>query len=195
MEYSLAVVFRIMSFRESNRVPFSCVFRWGNSQKSEGPMSGEYGGCRTTSSASSWTVTRRSCMTTVRTWSVNSSFRLVDGLLERVSLSTDVRRSLNRFYHSLICVMPIPSSPKTHYIFRMVSIWLSPRLWQNLMQYRCPSRSVIFAENNKCNARCVYTLTHTQAARDWRCLLAEKIHVSALRSPPPSYHSTPPVLH
>jgi hypothetical protein len=43
MEYSLAVVFRIVSSRDSNLVPFSCVFRWGNSQKS-----GEYGACRAT---------------------------------------------------------------------------------------------------------------------------------------------------
>ena len=49
----------------------------------------------------------------VRTWSMSSSFRLVDGLPERASLSTDVRPSLNRLYHSLICVMPMASSPKT----------------------------------------------------------------------------------
>jgi hypothetical protein len=65
-------------------------------------------------SASSRTVTRRSCMAKVRTWSVNSSFRLVKGLLERASLSTDVRPSLNRLYHCLISVMPMVSSPKTH---------------------------------------------------------------------------------
>ena len=60
---------------------------------------------------------------------------------------------------------------KTHWIFRMVSTWLLPSFWQNLMQYCCSSRSVIFAE---CDARCVYTLTHTLAARDWCCLLAGK---------------------
>jgi hypothetical protein len=48
MEYSLAIVFHIKSFRDSKQVPFSCVFRWGNSQKSQGPISGEYGACWTT---------------------------------------------------------------------------------------------------------------------------------------------------
>ena len=48
LEYSLAVVFRIMSSHDSNRVPFSYVFRWGNSQKSQRAMSGEYGACPTT---------------------------------------------------------------------------------------------------------------------------------------------------
>ena len=52
-----------------------------------------------TSSASSRTVTRRSCMTKVRTWSLSSSFRLAEGLPERASLSTDVRPSLSRLYH------------------------------------------------------------------------------------------------
>jgi len=33
----------------------------------------------------------------VRTWSMSSSFRLVEGLPERASLYTDVRPSLNRF--------------------------------------------------------------------------------------------------
>jgi len=148
MEYSLAIVFHIMSSHDSNRVPFSHVFGWENSQKSQGAMSAEQGACRTTrmlclakkvlnqlrgmswcfvmmqlprfadtlrmdkssvrmectepmliptSSASSRTVTRWSCMTKVRTWSMSSSFQLVEGLLERASLSTDVRPSLNWF--------------------------------------------------------------------------------------------------
>jgi hypothetical protein len=63
-------------------------------------------------SASSQMVTWRSCMTKVRTWSMSSSFRLVEGLPERASLSSDVWPSLNRLYHSLICVMPMPSLPK-----------------------------------------------------------------------------------
>jgi len=66
-----------------------------------------------TSSASSRAVTRWSCMTEVRTSSMSSSFQLVESLPERASLSTDVRPALNRLYHSLICVMPMASSPKT----------------------------------------------------------------------------------
>jgi hypothetical protein len=67
-----------------------------------------------TTSTSSWMVIWQSCLTEVRTWSVSSSFWLVEGLLEQASLCTDVRLSLNWLYHSLICVMPIASSPKTH---------------------------------------------------------------------------------
>ena len=46
-------------------------------------------------------------------FSMSSSFRLVECLPQRASLSTDVRPYLNRLYHSLICVMPMASSPKT----------------------------------------------------------------------------------
>jgi len=74
-----------------------------------------------TTFTSSRTVTRRYCMAKVRTWSIISSFRLVEGLPERASLSTDVRPTLNQLYHSLICVMPMASLPKTRWIYRTVS--------------------------------------------------------------------------
>jgi len=148
-----------------------------------------------TSSASSRTGTWQSCMTKVCTWSMSSSFRLVEGLPERVSLSTDMRPSLNRLYHSLICVMPMASSLKNPWIFQMVSTWLSPSFWQNLMQYCCSSHYVIFAENNNAT-RAAYTRSlirwlHATDAVCWR----EKIHICAWRYPPPPYCSTPPVLH
>jgi len=38
--FSWAVAFRIMSFLDSNRVPFIGIFSLGNSQKSQGAMSG-----------------------------------------------------------------------------------------------------------------------------------------------------------
>jgi len=147
-----------------------------------------------TSSASSQKVTRRSCMTKVRTWSMSSSFRLVEGLPEWASLSTEVRPSLNRLYHFLICERPMASSLKTHWIFWMVSTWLSSSFWQNLMQYHCSNRSVIFAESKNAT-RIVYTLSftrwlHATDAVCWR----EKIHVSSWRSSPPPFHSTSPVL-
>jgi len=132
-----------------------------------------------TSSASFRMVTRQSCMTKVCTWSVSSSFQLVEHLPAQASLSTEVWPSFNRLYHSLICVMPMGSLPKTSRIFRMVSTWLSPSFWQNLMQYCCSSRSIIFAEIN--NAMCaVYTLslTHWLHATDAVCW-QEKIHVCA----------------
>jgi len=54
---------------------------------------------------------------------------------------------------------------------------------------------VIFAENNNAT-RAAYTLSltrwlHVTDAVCWR----EKSHICAWRSPPPPYHSTPPVLH
>jgi hypothetical protein len=77
----------------------------------------------------------------------------------------------------------------------MVSTWLLPSFWQNLMQYHCSSHSVIFAENNNA-MRAAYTLSLTcwLHATDAVCL-QEKIHVCARRYPPPPYHSTPPVPH
>lgn len=65
-----------------------------------------------TSSAISRTVARRSCMTKVHTWSMTSSFWLVEGLPKCELISTNVRPSLNWLYHSLICVMPMASPPK-----------------------------------------------------------------------------------
>ena len=109
-----------------------------------------------TSSTSSRTVIRRSCITKFRTWSMSSSFRLVESPPERPSLSTDVRPSLNLLYNSLIYVMPMASSPKTRWIFPMVSTWLSPSFWKNFMRNRCSSGSVIFVENKNAK-RAAYT--------------------------------------
>ena len=53
-----------------------------------------------------------SCISRVLTWSMTISFQDVEGLLERASLSTDVRPSLKQLYHSFICVVPIASFPK-----------------------------------------------------------------------------------
>jgi len=148
-----------------------------------------------TSSASSQMVTWRSCMTKVCTWSMSLSFWLADGLPEWASLSTDVQPSLNRLYHSLICVMPMASSSKTRWIFWMVSTWLSPSFWQNLMPYHCSSCYVIFAKNNNVT-RAAYTLSLTcwLHATDAVCWWG-KIHVCTWRYPPMPYHSTPPMLH
>jgi len=63
------------------------------------------------------------------------------------------------------------------------------------MQYRCLSRSVIFAENNNAtHAAYTLSLTHWLHATDAVCWW-EKIHACAWRYPPPPYHSTPPMLH
>jgi hypothetical protein len=54
----------------------------------------------------------------------------------------------------------------------MVSTWLSPSFWQNLMQYRCSSRYFILAENNNATLA-AYTLSltrslHATGAVCWR---------------------------
>ena len=59
------------------------------------------------------------------------------------------------------------------------------KLLQNLMQYCCSSRSIIFAENNNAT-RAAYTLSftrwlHATDAVCWR----EKTHVCAWKYPPP----------
>jgi len=51
--------------------------------------------------------------------------------------------SLKRLYHSFIRMILKASSPKACWIFGIVSTWVSPSFWQNLMQYRCSSRLVI----------------------------------------------------
>lgn len=55
-----------------------------------------------------------SCITKVRTWSMTNSFRLINSLslLEYKSLSNDVWPPVNGLFHSLICVIPMASSPK-----------------------------------------------------------------------------------
>ena len=115
-----------------------------------------------TSATISCTDKWRSSSTFSRTWSITSSFRLVDGLPERGSLSTDARPSLKRLKHCFIWVGFKASFPKACWIFRIVSTWVSPSFWQNLMQYLCSMRSVIeikFAEKSK-NRRARATRLH-----------------------------------
>ena len=87
-----------------------------------------------TSSEISQIVTWWSHITTATTLVMIWSFWLIEGWPEHGWLSTDVQPPLNLLYHSLIRVMPIPSSLKGIWIFWMVSTWLSLSFWQNLMQ-------------------------------------------------------------
>ena len=89
------------------------------------------------------TVKRRSSSTFLQTWSITSSFRLMDGLPEQGSLSADAWPSLKHLNHCFIWVGLKTSFPKACWIFRIVSTWVSPSFWQNLMQYLCSVRSVI----------------------------------------------------
>ena len=122
-----------------------------------------------TSPASSWTVIWRSCMTKVHTW-LMTSFRLVEALPWRGSLSTDVLPSLKRLYHSFIRVILMASSPKPCWIFRIVSTWVSPSFWQNLMQYRCSSCFPSFCNNWQSNERSQHLHSHWPTAGYW-CFL------------------------
>lgn len=65
--------------------------------------------------------------------------------------------------HFLIYEMPIAVSPKAIWIFRMVSTWLSPSFWQNLMFRQ-------WFHHFPCNEkrREHYTLPHWNAARQQR---------------------------
>ncbi|PSN45485.1 hypothetical protein C0J52_08653 [Blattella germanica] len=62
---------------------------------------------------------------------------------ESGSLFTEVRPFFKRLNHSFIREMLMELSPKACCIFRTVSAWVSPSFWQNLMQYRCSTFSVI----------------------------------------------------
>lgn len=73
---------------------------------------------------------------------LNSPFPLVKGLPER-DAHFNVRASLKRLHHSLICATLMESLPKAYCIFQIVSIWVSPSLWQNMVEYRYSRFSVI----------------------------------------------------
>jgi hypothetical protein len=105
-------------------------------------------------------------MTKARTWSLSSSFRLVEGLPEQASLSTNVRPPLNLLYHSLICVIP-------HGIFAENPLNL-PNGFQLAIAKLLAKFDAIpllesfrhFGRKLQCDTRCVYTLTHMLAAHD-----------------------------
>ena len=65
------------------------------------------------------------------------------------------------------------SSPKACWIFRIVSTWVSASFWQNLMQYRCSSHSVIFG-NWQSDERSQHLHSHRPTAGYWRFLQAGK---------------------
>ena len=91
---------------------------------------------------SSLIVVLQSSSTTECTSSVISWFLLMEGLPEHSSLSTDVRPSLNHLNHSLTCLRPIASFPKA--LNCIVGFWAwMPKFYQNLMQMRCSTLSVI----------------------------------------------------
>jgi hypothetical protein len=76
----------------------------------------------------------------------------------------------------------------------LVSTWLSPSFWQNLIQYCCLICSIIFAQNNNVTSD-AYTLSlthwlHVINAVCWR----KETHVCTRRSPPSPYHSTPSLV-
>lgn len=89
-------------------------------------------------------LTQRTYMTKVCTWSMSSSFWLVEGLPEQASLSTDVQPSLNQLYHSLICVMLMASLPKpaeSSEWFLLGYCQASGKIWWNTNAWVVPSFS------------------------------------------------------
>lgn len=93
----------------------------------------------------SLTVRRLSERTTVRTCSIMSSLREVDGRPDRGSLSHDSCPSLNRRNYSNTRARLMASSPNANFIISLVSVAVFPSLKQNFMQIRCSTLSVIFA--------------------------------------------------
>ena len=94
--------------------------------------------------SSSRTVNRRSLSIASRTRSILSNVFVVEGRLERESLSTEVRPPLKRFYHSFIRVLLIHSFPKAFCIIWIVSELVFPSWKQNLMQIPWSCFSFIF---------------------------------------------------
>jgi len=86
-------------------------------------------------------------------------------------------------------------SPKTRWIFRMVSTWLSPSFWQNLMQYRYRVVPSFSQKLTMRRALRIHSHSHAGCTRLTLSADRKKKQVCAWRSPPPARHSTPPVLH
>lgn len=81
----------------------------------------------------SWIYTRRPWMTVHRTFSIRSSFRLLDGLSECALLSTEVWSCFKWLYYSLIWVLPMASLPKACWVFWIVCTWAQPSSFQTLL--------------------------------------------------------------
>lgn len=129
-------------------------------------------------SACSQTVTRYNCpaWSKLCTWSMTLSFQLVGSLLECELLSL-TQPSLNWLHHSLICVMPITVLPKACRIFQMVSTWVPPNFWENLMQYCC----TIWWKIKRVH---IHSLSQRQTVSNWYRLLAGKKIVYELEGTP-----------
>jgi hypothetical protein len=99
-----------------------------------------------TSLAISETIKRQPSMIEVHTLWITSAFQLVDGLPERWSLSAYMQPFLSQLNHSLSWVTPTASLPRACWIVRIVSTWVSPSFWQNLMQYCCSRCSLTWSK-------------------------------------------------
>jgi len=117
-----------------------------------------------------WTVIRRFCMSKVRTCLMTLSFRLVEGLPWRGSLSTDVLPFLKRLYHSFIRVILMASSPKDCWIFRIVSTWISPSFLAKCDAVPLLKSFPSFCNNWQSDERSQHLHNHRPTAGDWRIL-------------------------
>lgn len=114
-----------------------------------------------TSSISSHMVTRWFCMTKVCTWSMTTSFGLVEGLLDMACFPLMCRYLWN-YCTTAWCVW---CSWNRHLKPVEFSAWFPLRFWQNLMQYRCWSHSII---SWLMKIQWAFTiLTHSQVDCQW----------------------------
>ena len=119
-----------------------------------------------TSSTISLSVRRQSSITIWQTFSITSSFQLVDGLPEHASLSPDIRLFLKQLNHSFIWVWLKALSPKAW----IVSVWLLPSFWQNLIQYLCSMLSVIILASKTMTIMRYTTVLNASKKKEWHQL-------------------------
>lgn len=64
-----------------------------------------------------------------QTFSIDSSFRLVDDLPESTLYSTEVRRCFKNLYHFLVCILPVESLPKVWWLLEFEYQKVSSVTW------------------------------------------------------------------
>jgi hypothetical protein len=130
-------------------------------------------------------------MIDVRTLSMTSAFRLIDGLPELVTV-TNMQPSLKWSSHSLS--HPIASSSKACWTLRNVSPLVSPSFWQNVMQYHCSKCSVILREKRMRQTR-VTPLCYLAATEESGGVVRQQKLTRAWKSLLPLCSVSPPFRH
>ena len=151
----------------SNRFPLIAIFNFGNIQKSQGAMSGLYGGwrsCAILCFAKNCCTRFDECAGVLSWWRSQSPLNLKRGRW------LDMAPTLTCFFRQwLVWTLPLWrllfSFTKAFCIISLVFVQLLPRLKQNLMQIRWSVLSVIFnCKQMRRTEKAPWTQTH--AARD-----------------------------